>query len=117
MTDDQRRTLQLDMLDKVSCFATYLVFFFDCCIFFFFFSSRRRHTRFDCDWSSDVCSSDLDEEDWDRIVTQWSPETSSENFLYGSAEAWSHPSVSPPFNWYLRTDKFLTELLDRKSVV
>src|SRR3990167_6620832 len=24
------------------------------------FSSRRRHTRFDCDWSSDVCSSDLD---------------------------------------------------------
>src|SRR2546430_12289038 len=29
------------------------------CFFFFFFSSRRRHTRFDCDWSSDVCSSDL----------------------------------------------------------
>src|SRR5688572_9250936 len=29
--------------------------------FFFFFSSRRRHTRFDCDWSSDVCSSDLGE--------------------------------------------------------
>src|SRR2546430_11580316 len=28
----------------------------------FFFSSRRRHTRFDCDWSSDVCSSDLVEE-------------------------------------------------------
>src|SRR2546430_4495628 len=28
-------------------------------ICFFFFSSRRRHTRFDCDWSSDVCSSDL----------------------------------------------------------
>src|SRR5256886_4770518 len=28
-------------------------------IFVFFFSSRRRHTRFDCDWSSDVCSSDL----------------------------------------------------------
>src|SRR2546430_6165790 len=27
--------------------------------FSFFFSSRRRHTRFDCDWSSDVCSSDL----------------------------------------------------------
>src|SRR5260370_8114430 len=28
-------------------------------ISFFFFSSRRRHTRFKCDWSSDVCSSDL----------------------------------------------------------
>src|SRR2546427_8261235 len=24
-----------------------------------FFSSRRRHTRFDCDWISDVCSPDL----------------------------------------------------------
>src|SRR5689334_24402799 len=31
------------------------IFFF----FFFFFSSRRRHTRWNCDWSSDVCSSDL----------------------------------------------------------
>src|SRR6266481_7931850 len=28
-------------------------------IYFFFFSSRRRHTRWNCDWSSDVCSSDL----------------------------------------------------------
>src|SRR2546430_8158270 len=33
-------------------------------IVFFFFSSRRRHTRFDCDWSSDVCSSDL-------VLVQW----------------------------------------------
>src|SRR5205085_9450893 len=32
-------------------------------ILFFFFSSRRRHTRFDCDWSSDVCSSDLEVRD------------------------------------------------------
>src|SRR5436190_7604247 len=29
--------------------------------FFFFFSSRRRHTRSLCDWSSDVCSSDLEQ--------------------------------------------------------
>src|SRR5713101_9352527 len=29
--------------------------------FFFFFSSRRRHTILTCDWSSDVCSSDLPE--------------------------------------------------------
>src|SRR4051812_19410313 len=39
---------------------------------FFFFSSRRRHTRLTCDWSSDVCSSDLEfkrlgvEGDWDH---------------------------------------------------
>src|SRR6267142_3952778 len=26
---------------------------------FFFFSSRRPHTSLTCDWSSDVCSSDL----------------------------------------------------------
>src|SRR5690606_2715133 len=32
-----------------------------CCFFFFFFSSRRRHTRFSRDWSSDVCSSDLND--------------------------------------------------------
>src|SRR2546430_8626054 len=31
----------------------------DCRFTFFFFSSRRRHPIFDCDWSSDVCSSDL----------------------------------------------------------
>src|SRR5256886_3969669 len=42
-------------------YVTALTFFFDLCLFLllFFFSSRRRHTRFDCDWSSDVCSSDL----------------------------------------------------------
>src|SRR5947207_5770533 len=34
------------------------------CSFFFFFSSRRRHTRSLCDWSSDVCSSDLT---WSRL--------------------------------------------------
>src|SRR2546429_2407283 len=30
--------------------------------FYFFFSSRRRHTRCSRDWSSDVCSSDLEVE-------------------------------------------------------
>src|SRR3712207_26084 len=30
------------------------------CSYFFFFSSRRRHTRYWRDWSSDVCSSDLE---------------------------------------------------------
>src|SRR5437870_8922139 len=32
-------------------------------LFFFFFSSRRRHTRWPRDWSSDVCSSDLERRD------------------------------------------------------
>src|SRR5687768_15584923 len=37
---------------------------------FFFFSSRRRHTRCSRDWSSDVCSSDLEEaaEGWRQIL-------------------------------------------------
>src|SRR5437588_9779883 len=39
-----------------SFFISIFVYFF---FFFFFFSSRRRHTRSLCDWSSDVCSSDL----------------------------------------------------------
>src|SRR5437588_7990976 len=47
----------------VTIFMTFCFdFFFYLCLsffFFFFFSSRRRHTRSLCDWSSDVCSSDL----------------------------------------------------------
>src|SRR2546430_2881468 len=43
---------------------------------FFFFSSRRRHTRFDCDWSSDVCSSDLASRpgEWIATLGGWSEE-------------------------------------------
>src|SRR5699024_11379861 len=36
----------------------------------FFFSSRRRHTRSKRDWSSDVCSSDLN--NWHRIKIDYS---------------------------------------------
>src|SRR5690606_40991204 len=36
--------------------------------FFFFFSSRRRHTRFSRDWSSDVCSSDLNPAPVDFVI-------------------------------------------------
>src|SRR3990167_1880211 len=47
----------------------------------FFFSSRRRQTRFDCDWSSDVCSSDLKkvyeavkiEKKWQKIWEEKQP--------------------------------------------
>src|SRR2546430_17604454 len=58
----------------------------------FFFSSRRRHTRFDCDWSSDVCSSDLvcvaptatDAERWLADVATLAGETAA---LYPQREA------------------------------
>src|SRR2546430_10411067 len=36
-----------------------------------FFSSRRRHTRFDCDWSSDVCSSDLLQQLDDSLIARY----------------------------------------------
>src|SRR4051812_49492046 len=36
----------------------------------FFFSSRRRHTRLTCDWSSDVCSSDLLLLSWNTSYTK-----------------------------------------------
>src|SRR5260370_40542669 len=47
---------------------------------FFFFSSRRRHTRFKCDWSSDVCSSDLcplSRRVWSRCSSAWEPASRS----------------------------------------
>src|SRR3990167_1466737 len=60
---------------------------------FYFFARRRRHTRFDCDWSSDVCSSDLvwrslraepfmtslsDDDVWDLVAFAWESNTSPE---------------------------------------
>src|SRR5256886_9048192 len=70
---DHSRFIFFYMLCKVAFCDVYLTiyFFFFYFIylsfifysFFFFFSSRRRHTRFDCDWSSDVCSSDLGRSD------------------------------------------------------
>src|SRR5690242_16987474 len=60
-------------------FIFFFIFFFFCLFFFFFFffSSRRRHTRLTCDWSSDVCSSDLEQgfvEFQTPILTADSPE-------------------------------------------
>src|SRR5438270_6470774 len=80
------------------CFLLFIVSFF---FFFFFFSSRRRHTRFDCDWSSDVCSSDLNAtispneiKEYDdnppkvRQIIEYGLELTKQNlnYTYGSAE-------------------------------
>src|SRR6266480_649435 len=48
-------------------------------LFFFFFSSRRRHTRLTCDWSSDVCSSDLNTQSFPVVCDSPSPGTSWRN--------------------------------------
>src|SRR6266487_7037369 len=42
--------------------------------FFFFFSSRRRHTRWTGDWSSDVCSSDLQQVQQGRLARAMWPD-------------------------------------------
>src|SRR5688572_33269015 len=55
---------------------------------YFFFSSRRRHTRFDCDWSSDVCSSDL---------------ARSSSRLRSRAATWASVSTRPPDSAILRS--------------
>src|SRR6266481_9464710 len=57
----------------------------------FFFSSRRRHTRWNCDWSSDVCSSDLTRAAGVGVV---GIRVLAGGALSGSAER--HPIASPP---------------------
>src|SRR5690242_20841676 len=59
------------MLSSAIVFFFFYFMFFFFFFFFFFFSSRRRHTRLTCDWSSDVCSSDL------RPTTRQSPSASA----------------------------------------
>src|SRR5260370_20452912 len=54
-------------------------------LFLFFFSSRRRHTRFKCDWSSDVCSSDLhDTNIWQITITPGKVKTISHDKFVGN---------------------------------
>src|SRR5438093_6349862 len=66
---------------SVSCYYAFGYFFYLFFIlFFFFFSSRRRHTRLVSDWSSDVCSSDL-------------------NGFYGS-DGRDETVVDAPFAWH-----------------
>src|SRR5689334_24510435 len=52
---------KLSIMRLCVCSSSLSISFFTlmCSCFLFFFSSRRRHTRWNCDWSSDVCSSDL----------------------------------------------------------
>ena len=71
---------------------------------YFFFSSRRRHTRLRRDWSSDVCSSDLEDNTIDRILLRSAshPGATCPNDTSGNravSDAWAtkapKPAVSP----------------------
>src|SRR5205809_7455958 len=59
-------------------FFLFLIFSF----IFFFFSSRRRHTRCSRDWSSDVCSSDLELRDCGGSLLLARPSVSSPSTGY-----------------------------------
>src|SRR2546430_3227986 len=88
-----------------------------CAISVFFFSSRRRHTRFDCDWSSDVCSSDLTAclilscLSFDRIRRRFHPLYFPDN---GGGLLSITTSISTAISIHKAT---ATSWLDRKSVV
>src|SRR5690606_40799549 len=69
-------------------FVVFILLFF----FFFFFSSRRRHTRFSRDWSSDVCSSDLNNKK--RLVH------ARPYYGYGGPWGWYHPWGFYGYNYH-----------------
>src|SRR2546428_3520372 len=72
--------------------------------FCFFFSSRRRHTRSDRDWSSDVCSSDLDEvrtEDGEYAPQAGTPYGLFRRFLQSPSKL---PCTAPPWGVLVAVD-------------
>src|SRR5690242_785301 len=88
--------------------------------FFFFFSSRRRHTRLTCDWSSDVCSSDLSTASWEKmpanffsqLAVLWKglPTTNPVALTIGLScllliVIWPRPQTAHPGNWRFITAK------------
>src|SRR3989475_11401724 len=70
---------------------------------FFFFSSRRRHTRFDCDWSSDVCSSDLGKEERHALGAHFTYESDIQKIV--------RPTIVRPWDERIAAAKTAAELL------
>src|SRR5690625_5231480 len=54
------RMIRMLPISQYFCMSLLSSLFYQVIFMFFFMSSRRRHTRWPRDWSSDVCSSDLD---------------------------------------------------------
>src|SRR6266480_7363771 len=75
----------------------------------FFFSSRRRHTRLTCDWSSDVCSSDLAPLDRWLIERTYAfvrdAEAGYEAFLTVDVMRAYEAYVDDLSNWYIRRSR------------
>src|SRR2546430_10938153 len=78
-------------------------------LYCFFFSSRRRHTRFDCDWSSDVCSSDLSLGARPGAVVALDPRNGEVLAML------SHPAADP--NDFARSEEHTSELQSQSNLV
>src|SRR5438309_9226812 len=90
----------------------FIFVFFFFIFFFFFFSSRRRHTRWNCDWSSDVCSSDLNSTS-ERL--QWSSSArTTRKTEYAYHTPYARPSVTKVAtrDWLAAERTFIPKLLD-----
>src|SRR2546430_7574291 len=91
-------------------FCQHIVLF----LYFFFFSSRRRHTRFDCDWSSDVCSSDLIS---CRMATRMSCTYPPPRRERGRFDSWRNDAAFSVSSAICRASASDAPSRDRKSVV
>src|SRR6266480_7204547 len=79
---------------------------------FFFFSSRRRHTRLTCDWSSDVCSSDLGSYDAGSELVVHDCGYNSGRGVAGVDDTKTFAETIPPLDAYSMTVSDFTTFLD-----
>src|SRR5437899_10814344 len=78
--------------------------------FFFFFSSRRRHTRCLSDWSSDVCSSDLEHYGFDKAGVYDPAGVGGTGVIYvlhdmTNPEAYGGLPKNPRIPWVVRSEE------------
>src|SRR5690349_21880102 len=85
--------------------------------FLFFFSSRRRHTRSLRDWSSDVCSSDLDTLAARGTVFEHAMATSSWTLPSHASLFTGLPADSAGGDWQVRSEEHTSELQSRRDLV
>src|SRR5437660_3997683 len=95
-------------------FFLFLSFFFF--FFFFFFSSRRRHTRWPRDWSSDVCSSDLNNIAHRQVIGIPSPALKNAQHEIARCRGVDHPiSIGYPYGEWFLTHNVLAGVQRRKD--